>query len=194
MEQEDCIVPTRGMRLRLLAHWLVGIAAFLLLGWGAGAYSRHIARLPFCEGLVWTQLVVVLTCLILLTGALWAGRYAWRIATTGQMPPPGALVMFRTKIHRNWFVQLNVACSIFVSLMLAGTVAYTLFGLHLASIFVSKSECLRQQAFEQAKREACRSANASKAPKGAPVSEGDLGPPQNATSDAVRSDAQRESR
>lgn len=193
MEQEDYIVPTRSMRLRLLAKWLGVMAMILLLGWGVETYNRNVARLPFCDGLAWSQLILVAAYLILLTGAFWVGRYAWRIVTTGQMPPPGTLVMFRTKIHRGWFAQLNVVSLTLLSLMLAGTVAYTLFGLHLADIFVSKSECLRQIAFEQAKREACRSAVADKTVERATEPKAGQSA-SNPTTDASRPNAQRESR
>lgn len=193
-EQKEYVESTRGIRVRLLAIWLGAMASVPMLGVAARAYGRHVAPLPVCEQLPWMRLSVAVVSLLFLLYAAWMASYAWRVRSSGRVPPPDAWVFFRTRVYRGW---IATAYSIFAGIASMATIGLTIYGVIYVSsgwFFLSESQCVKQEAFEQAKREACRSANASKAENAASPPEAEQKLPQNATSDAVRSDAQRESR
>lgn len=193
-EQTEYVESTRGIRVRLLAIWLGATASVPLLGAATRAYNRHVAPLPICEQLPWMRLSVVVVSLLFLLVAGWMASYAWRVRGSGRVPPPGAWVFFRTRVHRGW---IATAYAVFIAIASLSAIGLTIYGMAQVSsgwFFLSQSQCVKQEAFEQAKREACRSANASKAENAASPPEAEQKLPQNATSDAVRSDAQRESR
>lgn len=172
MQTEDHIQPTRSMRLRLLALWLpMFLGLPLLFAAGVQAYLRHVVPMPLCDQLPWMQLIVAMVCLALLGAAVFIGSWAWRVAKSGQFPPPGARVFFRTRIQRGWLAWTQAASGAAISLGLFWLVLWVCWELPISALLVSKSECRRQMAFEQAKREACRSATASDAAIGVAAKE-----------------------
>lgn len=193
MEQQEYIVPTWGMRVRLLAIWLGAMVSVPLLGVAAGAYSRHVAPLPVCEQLPWMRLSVAVVSLLFLLYAAWMANYAWRVRGSGRVPPPDAWVFFRTRVHGGW---IATAYSIFAGIASMATIGLTIYGVAYVSsgwFFLSESQCFKQEAFEQAKREACRSAVVGKTVERATEPKAGQSA-SNPTTDASRPNAQRESR
>jgi hypothetical protein len=104
---EEFLEPTWAQRWRILALLFASFVAWLAMKIYWRGFMAWIRAKPLCEETAWLRGLLVVAALL---GALvvWTLAWrAWRIHGSGQNPPPGMLVFFRTRVRRGPWVQLD---------------------------------------------------------------------------------------
>lgn len=111
---DNAIAPTRRGRIKLAVLFGLGLA----IEFGFKPLTRYVRSLPGCEQAAWWQgIFVAMTALCFVVSAVLARR-AVRIFASGQTPPPGMAVFFRTHVRRGWRAKLDAVGFLFTAAML----------------------------------------------------------------------------
>ena len=143
MESPAYLDPTTNGRLKLASLAVAGMLFVAAVKAYWPMLMGHITSLPFCEQLPWYQGMLLWACSLCPFAVLVLIRHARRILASGQVPPPGTLVFFRTPIKRGRTALLHAYTSIAVagtSVVVAIFVAARVWPA-VSPIFISVARC-----------------------------------------------------
>ena len=95
------------MRMTLLALIFLGVVANLAVSLWWKPFMAYIQGLSTCDSLPWLRGLVIGFAAMFWVIAYISVRNAKNILTSGQFPPPGALVWSPTPIRKDWVVWFN---------------------------------------------------------------------------------------
>lgn len=111
---DSFITPTPRQRLLALAKILVPAVVLFAVYQLARTIAAREPGGSACEFLPMLRLVIAFGTSILLALIVFFGSKGLRVLRSGQFPPPGTWVLFRTRIHTGTWAQLNaISCFLF---------------------------------------------------------------------------------
>ncbi len=137
----EYIHPTKGTRIRVIAHLLAVIACLMGAGVGMTAYSTHVAPMAVCDQVPWLRFALALLGVLILVPALTFGRTAWNVYVHRQFPAPGASVFFRTKVQRGLLAAVQGISALTISAGLFFLLGYIATSDTAQAIFFGTSSC-----------------------------------------------------
>jgi hypothetical protein len=135
------ITPDWSSRLKLLAS----LGAFV--AWAAShqywliPMARSLECTDPCSQLGTLRFIAVYLALLPLPFSLLIARYAQRIFSSGQAPPPGSWQLFRIKVSTGWQARLTAYWNIGLALCAALGTGYLAYALDWSYIFCIAEPC-----------------------------------------------------
>lgn len=133
--------PTRSSRIKaLLAFFFAGMV-WLFFGPAWRALIQPRMDLPVCEALPWIRGAAAFYLVSFLLVAALCARFSYLILRSGQVPVPGAWLLFRRRIRRGWSAKLDGMAAGAMALFFIGLVAWLWVFFELGLIFCLTEPC-----------------------------------------------------